>query len=266
LAEAFTGLADGNSLRCEASLLEVPATESRRVRELLEDVEGPWSLDFTGGTKAMSCGARLAYESRGPRASLGVDLSSAYYVDDAAGVLRDDSGRTTQINENLYRLDLIAALHGARFLPPRPETDDRGSRWERTVDEAVRAWAHTRAPHRWESRLNPRVAISETGRDYEIDVLVRIGRRIGLISCYAGADYGVAKQKLFEAIERARQTGGDLARVALAAPLAAHQRSQFAQDLGVRWTPNRAALLTGAELSSPAAASSALDQWWGRMV
>jgi len=243
------------------SLLEVPAARASEVRSMLEDLTGEWCLDYTGGTKAMSCGARLAYENRGPRGDLGIDPSFAYYVDDSEGCLRNDLGEAVKIREDRYSLAAIAALHGASFSAPRPVDDGAGARWEQHVGTVIARWLKAQPSGEPEVLLNPRVPIG-ANRDFEVDVLIRRGRRIGLISCYAGREYVTAKLKLFEAIERARQVGGDLARVAIAAPLDEHQARQFDDDLGHRWTPNRARLFTSIDLPTQGAAFDSLDRWW----
>ncbi|HKQ77018.1 MAG TPA: DUF1887 family CARF protein [Blastocatellia bacterium] len=50
---------------------------------------------------------------------------------------------------------------------------------------------------------------------FEIDVAAMRGYQLHVFSCYSGSDKGRAKQKLFEAVTRAQQLGGDQARAAL---------------------------------------------------
>ncbi len=246
---------------CETSTLEVPPDLAGEVREVLEDLSGDWLLDYTGGTKAMSCGARLAYEAHRPTRDLPADPAGAFYVDDASGALVADDGTRTPIDETAYSIANIAALHGAEFREPLRRGRVAGTDWEEYVGGRVRDWGEGRGPGNAEVVLNQRVAVGED-RDFEIDVLVRVGRRVGLVSCYAGNDYTTAKHKLFEAVERARQLGGDLARVAVAAPLNSRQRRHFRNDLGRRWVPNRPRLITRDDLSAADGARALLDDWW----
>jgi hypothetical protein len=56
---------------------------------------------------------------------------------------------------------------------------------------------------------------TKDGRLVEMDVVTLRGYQLFNISCYSGSDFKVAKLKLFEAMVRATQLGGDEARVAL---------------------------------------------------
>ena len=60
--------------------------------------------------------------------------------------------------------------------------------------------------------LNPK---NQEEREFEADVLVLRGYQLFYFSCYSGSDYKTAKLKLFEAIIRATQLGGDEALIAL---------------------------------------------------
>lgn len=55
----------------------------------------------------------------------------------------------------------------------------------------------------------------DTGRDFEMDVVVMRGHRLHVISCTTDTSLGMCKSKLFEVMLRARHMGGDLARCAL---------------------------------------------------
>lgn len=81
---------------------------------------------------------------------------------------------------------------------------------------------------------------SGAGAKLELDVSILRGHRLHVISCYTGTDTKQIRWKAAEAIQRARQVGGDLARAALVAPM----KQQAAQDVSGRleleWTaPNR---------------------------
>jgi hypothetical protein len=52
-------------------------------------------------------------------------------------------------------------------------------------------------------------------RGYEVDVVALRGYQLFYVSCYAGENKATAKEHLFEAYVRARQLGGDEARIAL---------------------------------------------------
>lgn len=57
--------------------------------------------------------------------------------------------------------------------------------------------------------------LSKEGRRFEADVVALKGYQLFYFSCYSGSDESQAKSKLFEAVERASQLGGDEARAAL---------------------------------------------------
>lgn len=60
-------------------------------------------------------------------------------------------------------------------------------------------------------------ATSESGRDSQADVLALRGYQLYYFSCYTGSDPTTTKLKLFEAIVRATQLGGEEARAAVVA-------------------------------------------------
>lgn len=56
---------------------------------------------------------------------------------------------------------------------------------------------------------------NKEGRRFEADVIALRGYQLFYFSCYSGSEHDKSKQKLFEAVERAAQLGGDEAKVAL---------------------------------------------------
>ncbi|MDX2043166.1 MAG: hypothetical protein SF097_18240 [Acidobacteriota bacterium] len=58
-------------------------------------------------------------------------------------------------------------------------------------------------------------SVNAQGRKFEADVIVLRGYQLFYCSCYAGGDPATAKRKLFEAMIRAEQLGGEEAKVAL---------------------------------------------------
>jgi len=76
-------------------------------------------------------------------------------------------------------------------------------------------------------------ATSEEGREFQADVLALRGYQLYYFSCYTGSDKGTAKLKLFEAIIRAKQLGGEEARAAVVACIdnPDHLRAQVEKKL-----------------------------------
>jgi hypothetical protein len=74
---------------------------------------------------------------------------------------------------------------------------------------------------------------SEEGRDFQADVLALLGYRLYYFSCYSGKDPKTAKLKLFEAMVRAKQLGGEEARAAVVACIEnpEHIRAQVEKEL-----------------------------------
>lgn len=75
-------------------------------------------------------------------------------------------------------------------------------------------------------------ATSEEGRDFQADVLAVRGYQLYYFSCYTGHDPKTTKLKLFEAMVRAAQLGGDEARAAVVCCVNdyAHVRRQAEED------------------------------------
>jgi hypothetical protein len=282
LAEA----GDGPSLVTTVRFLEVPATDAMRVRHLLEDLGGPWALDYTGGTKAMSSAARLAYEYRGPRLPAehggGADPAGACYVDDGSGMVRSDDGQESPIDEGFYRLRAIARLHscGLDFTDTgkRLRSDSDGgfglenrvnrlaNNWLSSLKEGDGAMSPPQAIYR-NLKLNFLAADGRI-RKSELDITVHRGRRIGVVSCFKpkseARSLKDAKLKLFEVIERSRQLGGDLSRAALATTLVPRQIELLRADLGPRWDPRGIAVFSEDDLKEMERGDfSSWNRWWG---
>lgn len=265
------------------AVLKVVAGWTTDTRQTLEDLPGPWHLDFTGGTKAMSCGARLAFEFNGPRHDgdphEGPDLGAVFYVDDHNGVLRTDLGEELPIDESSYSLRTIARLHGCQLdytgaYEPQNTGAEGGWSLENRLNRIATIWNQGRSGTpavegggvRWSVTQNLKMILN-ANRKCELDITVQRGRRVGLISCYSGTGdnaVGVAKNKLFEAIERARQLGGDLARVAIATNLKPFQVKKLSADLGPRWGPRQVAVWGAADVDALHSGDFTLwDAWWG---
>lgn len=277
LADAVGELPGG---RNAVGFLEVDPTDFLSTRFAIEDLDiAPWHLDYTGGTKSMSCAARLAFEVAGvrhPESATVADPDGAHYVDDFAGLVRSDSATAVPIDESSYDLDTIAMLHGCRVM--RPNNGDPtgggtvGSRFELRVAAVVKAWnsrcnglaGDTVPPHEVVVNLDVQLAGERKG---ELDVTVQRGRRVGVVSCYSGSGEGAtrpAKLKLFEVMQRASQLAGDLARMAVAAPINPEQVTFLYEDLGPRWGPRRVLVLGERELHAMERGDFAVwDEWWG---
>lgn len=63
--------------------------------------------------------------------------------------------------------------------------------------------------------IKSRTEEDQKGREFEADVIALRGYQLFYFSCYTGHEPSTAKQKLFEAMHRATQLGGDEAKVAL---------------------------------------------------
>jgi hypothetical protein len=69
------------------------------------------------------------------------------------------------------------------------------------------------------------------GRRFEVDAIALRGYQLFYFSCYAGSEFNLAKSKLFEAIERASQLGGDEAKSAIICCLEDEPDRNDAQNL-----------------------------------
>ncbi len=76
-------------------------------------------------------------------------------------------------------------------------------------------------------------AINSEGREFEADVIALRGYQLFYFSCYTGSEKDKSKQKLFEAMRRAAQLGGDEAKVALVC--ASDQRVKIRQECETDW-------------------------------
>jgi hypothetical protein len=57
--------------------------------------------------------------------------------------------------------------------------------------------------------------VNDRGRKFEADVIALRGCRLFYFTCYTGNEKSRSKSKLFEALERAGQLGGDEAKIGL---------------------------------------------------
>ncbi|CAN5550312.1 hypothetical protein BH10CHL1_BH10CHL1_32920 [soil metagenome] len=78
-----------------------------------------------------------------------------------------------------------------------------------------------------------RITGNSTQHDFELDVMAMSSYRFFGISCTTGMD--MTKLKLFEAIIRGRQLGGDEARVAIIAPISPEKAEKYQREVNEDW-------------------------------
>jgi hypothetical protein len=112
------------------------------------------------------------------------------------------------------------------------------------------------------------VNLTREKRDTELDVLTIQGHRMYLLSCTTDETIELCKLKLFEAVWRARQTGGDLARSALVCFLPGGEASaRVRQDVESTWgSSNTPAIFDLADLRAwlgvgQSVNRSSLERW-----
>lgn len=196
------------------------------------------SLDYTGGTKVMSTGARLALNDKAHD-----DREQGFYWDGGKGLMRFCSGGSKAARDLIpegVTLRSILALHGAELGDKRPIPATANSvaeakarlagnasggdgHWlEHLTAALVRDLTSGVVPA--DIYLRARVKRpGERGKDTitgapgaaapEFDVIATVEQRLHLIECGAGRDD--LTDKLFAVSQRSRQLGGDLARAAL---------------------------------------------------
>lgn len=76
-------------------------------------------------------------------------------------------------------------------------------------------------------------AENREGREFEADVLALRGYQLFYFSCYSGSDFKTAKLKLFEAMLRASQLGGDEAKFALVSCV--DQQADLRRQVEANW-------------------------------
>lgn len=123
-------------------------------------------------------------------------------------------------------------------LPP-PDPSPRGWRefleknqwFEYFVADALQRTQRVRL-----DRLYTNVKARNDGREFELDVVALVGHRIYAASCTTADSVGACKEKLFEVTLRARQIGGDLARMAVVCLVATGgQLTQLKNELRPQW-------------------------------
>ncbi|WP_334144266.1 hypothetical protein [Rhabdothermincola sp.] len=215
------------------------ANDARQITEVLETLDRGWALSYTGGTKVMAAHARLAYERFGDGRP-----EHASIVD---GQIVRDNGETQPVSAAGATLDAIAELHGHRLrdcqeVPLGLEGLHKGAKTFRRrmktpadglekekVDGGLPAevykallagggkWLEhlvaAAASHHDEVLINCRLDLDGNSNDApELDVVIRAGWEVTVLSCTVTPQRLVRKHKLFEAVKRARQLAGDRAR------------------------------------------------------
>lgn len=113
VAERLYDLYKNLGIKSKKVLIE----DAKRTEECAKVVTphmGAYHLDYTGGTKVMSCAVRSKWTQ------LGGTPDRCCYVDDRSEVLRFDDGETVPINL-LVTLNTKIKLHGFKLLEKRPK-------------------------------------------------------------------------------------------------------------------------------------------------
>ncbi|MBD3158838.1 MAG: hypothetical protein GF309_08635 [Candidatus Lokiarchaeota archaeon] len=100
-------------IKSKKVLIEDPKSTEECAKVVTPDM-GDYHLDYTGGTKVMSCGVRSKWLQHGGTPD------RCCYVDNRSEELRFDDGETVPINL-LITLDTKIKLHGFELLEKRPE-------------------------------------------------------------------------------------------------------------------------------------------------
>lgn len=87
------------------------ATDSGEIRRRLAAIDGPWALDYTGGTKVMAAQARL-------QCAAATEHSDQWcsYIDHRDDVLRFDDGAEQVLDDGGLTLSGLALLHGSSLV------------------------------------------------------------------------------------------------------------------------------------------------------
>lgn len=269
----------------KTSFVEIKDPESvRSIRTTLQRLPAGWSLDYTQGPPVMVAQARLCFVTMGA----GND-GAAFHVDDRAERISFDDG-TSLLVESKITLGDIVALHGRtlgseRAPVVRPRSRElmhvarhmtsvvaREGSGARALDRVLghrrdaQEWARWRDGGRWlelavadaaspvvdEMLWSADLLLGNGVRRAELDVIVRRGQRVGVISCFASSGsraLSEAKKHLFEVLERARQVGGPGARAALVTLLPEPQVGKLLADIETEWgRPDNVAVWGRAEL------------------
>lgn len=103
-------------------------------------------------------------------------------------------------------------------------------------------------------------AENREGREFEADVLALRGYQLFYFSCYAGSDFKAAKLKLFEAMLRASQLGGDEAKFALVGCV--DQQADLRRQVEANWQKSGQVEVFGRD--SLPKLSDKLTEWFTR--
>lgn len=101
----------------------------------------------------------------------------------------------------------------------------------------------------------------ENGRESQADVLALSGYQLYYFSCFTGNDFTTAKLKMFEAITRAEQLGGDEAKAAVVACIDDHGRLQSQVEAELQNTHSAGRFRVFGRESFPRLAAD-LKQWF----
>ncbi len=246
--------------------LKVDAADVTSVKKCIKDIKGidtgECHLNYTGGTKVMSAHARLAFQEAG-----GND-SQASYLYERKGLLYFDNGlyvelETAELNLTVER---ILTMHGISIKssgnPPTSEelanaraklvskledpSIDTGGKW---LEKLAFQWLKQTGMINDDTEIHINInCLLSSQRGFEIDLSLVQGHRLFVISCTSTMKKDKAlnecKNRLFEAATRARQLGGDLARVALICLLGGRDQNglyidQLKNDMESLWkVPN----------------------------
>jgi hypothetical protein len=97
-------------------------------------------------------------------------------------------------------------------------------------------------------------------REFEADVLALRGYQLFYLSCYSGSDFKTAKLKLFEAMLRAAQLGGDEAKFALVGCI--DQQADLRRQVEANWQKSGQVEVFGRD--SLPRLSDKLKEWFTR--
>lgn len=103
-------------------------------------------------------------------------------------------------------------------------------------------------------------AENSEGREFEADVLALRGYQLFYFSCYSGSDFKTAKLKLFEAMLRASQLGGDEAKFALVGCV--DQQADLRRQVEANWQKSGQVEVFGRD--SLPKLSDKLKEWFTR--
>lgn len=216
------------------------ANRAPDVTHALAQLPKGWALSYTGGTKVMAAQARLLYETHGD--------GRPQYASIVDNVILTDDGATMPIAAHGIDTKLIARLHGHRLVggriplpfeavqqakfdienrlaapvdPLRRLHHETRGELHKKLGEAGGMWfeeiaAAALAVNNDEVSLNNLLHLHTSDKDApELDIVVRNGWSITVLSCTVSTERTPQKQKLMEAKERALDLGGGRARAGL---------------------------------------------------